>query len=516
MLLTWWWAYATDFERSIAVRLAADPDGTPLPARDVFWSAIQQRAAAAAALRARTPADDEAAAAADPVVMTAAEALKGIAEGTPLSPSHVVRRTRPVRVVDTFPLNIELDLLLIRLTELEPVVDLFVLCESPYAYSGLHKPLAFADELQRSGGGGRFSRFLHKIVYVLVPRVPLYSAIATTVDMAWVREGLSRRALHVAVTQHIPLRASDLVLHSDLDEIPRATLVHTLKHFLPARAVLPPPDGDDPMRAFARGVRVPQWGYVDASPAPLPPTRWEQAAAAVRAGNTHRWVEAPTDAHHPGPKPAPDSVVFAPLLPATDWQYESDSTGSASASASASVVSGEREVLGAYEWPVQVVFLHLWFVFNFRWQQPQDWIGARAVRYGALLDADTGGGPGSGGGTYDLATIRHATPPGYETTGHVSLMRAGYHCTYCSSAADVVTKMERFSHWNEWRYDLLQIPSAERHNRTAVAQYLQRHWIDAGRFKHKQLKRVTGTAHLPPTLYRQRHRFPILFPPETE
>src|SRR3990167_11062120 len=65
-------------------------------------------------------------------------------------------------IYDTFMFFNELDLLEIRLNELDKVVDKFVLVESPFTYSGKSKPLFFQSNKKR------FSKFLHKINYVLI------------------------------------------------------------------------------------------------------------------------------------------------------------------------------------------------------------------------------------------------------------------------------------------------------------------------------------------------------------
>ena len=46
-----------------------------------------------------------------------------------------------MKVIDCFPFFNELDLLEIRLNELKDVVDVFVLTEAPFTFTGREKPL---------------------------------------------------------------------------------------------------------------------------------------------------------------------------------------------------------------------------------------------------------------------------------------------------------------------------------------------------------------------------------------
>ena len=65
------------------------------------------------------------------------------------------------KVLDAVLMSSELDLLEIRMNELDPVVDYFLIVESNATFTGLPKETHFA--LNRD----RFSKFQHKIVYYL-------------------------------------------------------------------------------------------------------------------------------------------------------------------------------------------------------------------------------------------------------------------------------------------------------------------------------------------------------------
>lgn len=69
------------------------------------------------------------------------------------------RSNDQVRVFDAILMSSELDLLEIRMEELDPVVDRFFIVESNATFTGLPKPLHFADNR------ARFAKFERKITY---------------------------------------------------------------------------------------------------------------------------------------------------------------------------------------------------------------------------------------------------------------------------------------------------------------------------------------------------------------
>jgi beta-1,4-mannosyl-glycoprotein beta-1,4-N-acetylglucosaminyltransferase len=109
---------------------------------------------------------------------------------------------------DCFLFSDELELLEVRLHELAGVVDTFVLVEATTTFSGLPKPLYFAE------AAARFDAFRDRIVHVVVDDLP--------VGDAWTRERHQRNAVLRGLAH---ARPDDRVLLSDVDEIPRATAV---------------------------------------------------------------------------------------------------------------------------------------------------------------------------------------------------------------------------------------------------------------------------------------------------
>ncbi|KAF9520504.1 glycosyltransferase family 17 protein [Hydnum rufescens UP504] len=124
-----------------------------------------------------------------------------------------------IRIFDSFLISIELDLLEIRLRELVDVVDYFLILEATRSFSGrLRDGMVFQDARAK----GRFAFADAKIRYRLVddflPNPP----------SPFVNEGKMRRHMD-ALLGDIGVAPGDIVLMSDVDEIPSAHTVHLLK-----------------------------------------------------------------------------------------------------------------------------------------------------------------------------------------------------------------------------------------------------------------------------------------------
>lgn len=113
-------------------------------------------------------------------------------------------------VWDCFTFYNELDVLEARLVELDGVADRIVIAEATTTHTGHPKPLYFAESRSR------FSRFASRIEHLAVELPP-----GDGVD-PWERERAQRDALAGALEQADP---ADLVIVSDVDEIPRAAAI---------------------------------------------------------------------------------------------------------------------------------------------------------------------------------------------------------------------------------------------------------------------------------------------------
>lgn len=114
-------------------------------------------------------------------------------------------------VIDCFTFFNELDLLEIRLNELNQVVDKFVLVEATRTHQFKEKPLYYQQNKER------FSAFHHKIIHVIVDQYP-----DNPNNEPWVYERYQRNMIKKGLEG---LNADDIIMVSDLDEIPRAEKV---------------------------------------------------------------------------------------------------------------------------------------------------------------------------------------------------------------------------------------------------------------------------------------------------
>lgn len=136
------------------------------------------------------------------------------------------------KVFDCITYNGEVDILATRLHELSEVVDCFVIVEADRTFSGEPKALRF------DAADPRIAAFLPRIRYVPVYDMPVVDEAADATPVIgdwhsdtpksgfWIREKFQRnqivRGLHDAAPD-------DLILISDVDEIPRASIVRTIR-----------------------------------------------------------------------------------------------------------------------------------------------------------------------------------------------------------------------------------------------------------------------------------------------
>lgn len=122
-------------------------------------------------------------------------------------------------VYDCFMFFNEIELLKMRLEELDEVVDYFVLVESAETQRGDPKPFYFYENRHL------FEKYLDKIIHIMVnerhPEMGL-----------WEREHFQRECIARAL---IHCDSSDMILISDLDEIPRSELIQGLSLTIPKR-----------------------------------------------------------------------------------------------------------------------------------------------------------------------------------------------------------------------------------------------------------------------------------------
>jgi beta-1,4-mannosyl-glycoprotein beta-1,4-N-acetylglucosaminyltransferase len=131
------------------------------------------------------------------------------------------RNTRR-KIYDLFMMNTELDWLEIRLNELKDQVDYFVILESASTFTGLSKPLYLQDHWEQ------FSAFHDQIIYRVLNDTGFSS------NRVWDHEDLQRNAMFDQVFPNLSgeqeASPGDVILVSDIDEIPRSATLQVLRN----------------------------------------------------------------------------------------------------------------------------------------------------------------------------------------------------------------------------------------------------------------------------------------------
>jgi beta-1,4-mannosyl-glycoprotein beta-1,4-N-acetylglucosaminyltransferase len=118
-------------------------------------------------------------------------------------------------IVDSFLFGWELEILEMRLMEMDPFVDVFVLIEADKTFQGEPKPFYYEENKQL------FDRWSHKILSV--------KAQLPDSDDPWAKEHASREALR-AVISEFPQEA--IIMHGDVDELVSRQLGANLHYIL--------------------------------------------------------------------------------------------------------------------------------------------------------------------------------------------------------------------------------------------------------------------------------------------
>lgn len=127
------------------------------------------------------------------------------------------------KIYDCFTFFNELELLSMRLEELDPVVDYFVLVEGTQTFTGVAKPLYFLENRSL------FQPYLHKIIHVIVDDFPFINNWMPLQRQPWKREIHQRNAMLRGL---IDAEDTDIVIATDVDEIPRREAVLSAKNLL--------------------------------------------------------------------------------------------------------------------------------------------------------------------------------------------------------------------------------------------------------------------------------------------
>lgn len=132
---------------------------------------------------------------------------------------------------DCFPFFQELDMLELRIHTLGPVVDTFILAEGNQTFQGQPKPLHYHEHKQRFAP--LLAEYGATLVHVPVTMFPM-------TDSPWEAEYFQRNAILRGLRD---ARPDDLIIISDVDEIPHPQVVEAVKvsyehRLLPSDAVV--------------------------------------------------------------------------------------------------------------------------------------------------------------------------------------------------------------------------------------------------------------------------------------
>jgi len=108
-----------------------------------------------------------------------------------------------LNIYDCFTFFNELDLLEIRLNELDSLVDYFIIVEADKTHTGIQKKYIFEENKQR------FKKFFKKIIYIKI-KLPLNKN-------SWILEKFQRMQINSGLTN---CNLNDIIMISDIDEIP--------------------------------------------------------------------------------------------------------------------------------------------------------------------------------------------------------------------------------------------------------------------------------------------------------
>lgn len=131
-------------------------------------------------------------------------------------------RNRKRKVYDLFMINTEIDWLEIRMGELASEVDYFIVLESAVDFKDRPKPLYVQKNWSR------FFKFHHKIIHHVL------NVTGHTFADPWARERFSRNAMMDQVfstlTGDKEVKLGDVIVVSDVDEIPRPEIIKSLRN----------------------------------------------------------------------------------------------------------------------------------------------------------------------------------------------------------------------------------------------------------------------------------------------
>ncbi len=128
------------------------------------------------------------------------------------------------KVIDGFIFYNELELLSYRLKILNDVVDYFIIVESTHTFVGKEKPMFFRDNQEQ------YAEYKDKIIHIMVDDMPfLHPNIDIGAGQQWKNEEWQRNAIAKGFDMIKGLEPSDILMITDVDEIPDPSTVKRIK-----------------------------------------------------------------------------------------------------------------------------------------------------------------------------------------------------------------------------------------------------------------------------------------------
>lgn len=127
-------------------------------------------------------------------------------------------------IYDTFMYCGEIDVLKLRLMELDPIVDRFIILEGDKTHTREQKGFLFKEQQDE------IKKFHHKIIYL--------PASYCKSENPFYNDFFGREIIQRALLEEIGLKEDDIVLHGDLDEIPDISVLKENLNSIPSTLIM--------------------------------------------------------------------------------------------------------------------------------------------------------------------------------------------------------------------------------------------------------------------------------------
>ena len=134
-----------------------------------------------------------------------------------------------MKIIDCFQFYNEIDLLKYRINLLKDVVDRVIIVESTHTYVGNEKILYF-DEFKKEFPAYNNDRIIHVIVDDFPHKAPDIQLGPSFTNHQWVNERFQRNCITRGLEQISDLENEDIIIVSDLDEIPDPRTLQKIKN----------------------------------------------------------------------------------------------------------------------------------------------------------------------------------------------------------------------------------------------------------------------------------------------